>query len=461
MLDKQAPLTVVLNEQNLNNFSHYVHGLTGLLAQRNPAGVFHWTLQDGLHSLRGMSDGNDMLSAQAYSPYGEPMYNDLPTEFGFTGEQTDSANDLVYLRARYMNPKLGVFGSLDPFEGLPQFPLTMNGYGWVEGNVANRRDITGRQSCPGEASVYVQQACTDFIQALASLGNTQYWDPITSSMSNGMVSIPTLETTLESLTGTQLLAYNSGELNSAVDCSAVADVSQPGQTTTTEFIKRSMLNWSTSLIYTADYLSRFGVTNDKAISWMKGDTVEFLSNRPNITTPYSGYVELDPLNRVINLGGAVSISTSVHEQGHDFDRFYGLRASAPLKGLYIDRYTRMPTYTSTQGTPQAVQNSNGLSSRAGLDDTQQEIWADMYMTTVGEGNNFLSGPNGETPVGWNYNYARDAKFKRAYTILTTNALLNGSHRFPPVNATQEENLAWVTWVARLAFNNPGNPGGDY
>lgn len=42
--------------------------------------------------------------------------------FGFTGEMTDT-NDgsigtkLLYLRARYYNPALGVFPSLDPFEG--------------------------------------------------------------------------------------------------------------------------------------------------------------------------------------------------------------------------------------------------------------------------------------------------------------------------------------------------------
>jgi len=74
------------------------------------------------------------------------MYNDLPTEFGFTGEQTDSANDLVYLRARVMNPKLGIFGSLDPFEGDESEPLTMKGYGWVEGNTPNLTDATGRST---------------------------------------------------------------------------------------------------------------------------------------------------------------------------------------------------------------------------------------------------------------------------------------------------------------------------
>ncbi|MBL8161402.1 MAG: hypothetical protein JNJ61_05400 [Anaerolineae bacterium] len=39
------------------------------------------------------------------------------TPYGFTGELTDS-NGLVYLRARYYSPALGVFASQDPFEGI-------------------------------------------------------------------------------------------------------------------------------------------------------------------------------------------------------------------------------------------------------------------------------------------------------------------------------------------------------
>jgi len=105
-----------------------------------------WMLQDGLQSVRAISDGTNVLSAQAYSPYGEPMYNDLPTEFGFTGEQIDSANDVVYLRARVMNPKLGVFGSLDPLEGQNQMVGSLNRYNWVRGNVVNLRDANGM--CP-------------------------------------------------------------------------------------------------------------------------------------------------------------------------------------------------------------------------------------------------------------------------------------------------------------------------
>jgi len=159
MLDKQAPLTVVLNEQNLSNYVRYVHGLTGLLAQQNPAGVFQWTLQDGLQSLRGMSDGNDMLSAQAYSPYGEPMFTDMPTEFGFTGEQTDPLNDLVYLRARYLNPKLGIFSSQDTYEGNINSP-EFNIYNYVGGNPINRNDPTGHCFNNPNSTLNQQSECS-------------------------------------------------------------------------------------------------------------------------------------------------------------------------------------------------------------------------------------------------------------------------------------------------------------
>jgi len=73
----------------------------------------------------------------------------MPTEFGFTGEQTDSANDLVYLRARYLNPKLGVFGSLDPLEGQNNVVGSLNRYNWVRGNVVNLRDASGMSPCGG------------------------------------------------------------------------------------------------------------------------------------------------------------------------------------------------------------------------------------------------------------------------------------------------------------------------
>jgi RHS repeat-associated protein len=59
------------------------------------------------------------------------MYNPTGTQqtmFGFTGEITDVTGQ-VYLRARYYNPTLGIFPSLDPLEGDMSLPMALNRYG--------------------------------------------------------------------------------------------------------------------------------------------------------------------------------------------------------------------------------------------------------------------------------------------------------------------------------------------
>jgi RHS repeat-associated protein len=53
------------------------------------------------------------------------------------------ANALLYLRARYYRPALGVFPSLDPVEGNVQQPMSLNRYEYVQGNVINQVDPSG------------------------------------------------------------------------------------------------------------------------------------------------------------------------------------------------------------------------------------------------------------------------------------------------------------------------------
>jgi RHS repeat-associated protein len=57
---------------------------------------------------------------------------------------------MLHLRARNYFPNLGTFLSLDPFEGTRSRPLSLNGYSYVEGNVPNWTDPTGKNPyCPG------------------------------------------------------------------------------------------------------------------------------------------------------------------------------------------------------------------------------------------------------------------------------------------------------------------------
>ncbi|QPC82469.1 RHS repeat-associated core domain-containing protein [Phototrophicus methaneseepsis] len=102
-------------------------------------------LQDGLGSIRAEVDASaDVLTSQSYAPYGLPfnISGNFTSPFGFTGEQVDS-NGLNYNRARYYNPMIGTFTALDPFEGIQNRPMSLNGYSWVEGNPINLTDAIG------------------------------------------------------------------------------------------------------------------------------------------------------------------------------------------------------------------------------------------------------------------------------------------------------------------------------
>src|SRR5690606_10286601 len=96
-------------------------------------------------SVRGLVDVNNaVIESRGYDPIGNLISGSMAqSPIGFTGEFTK--DDLVYLRARYMNPNLGTFLSLDPFEGVQNRPMSLNGYSWVEGNVPNMVDPSGNQ----------------------------------------------------------------------------------------------------------------------------------------------------------------------------------------------------------------------------------------------------------------------------------------------------------------------------
>jgi RHS repeat-associated protein len=147
LLDVQPGLAVVLSATTGADTARYVHGPRGIDAQQDNAGAWRWMVQDGLGSVRGVADSTlTLLESRQYAPYGETygVASTSQTAYGFTGEPTD-ANELVYLRARYLNPALGVFASLDPWEGMAQRPMSLNGNSWVEGNVVNLTDPSGRQ----------------------------------------------------------------------------------------------------------------------------------------------------------------------------------------------------------------------------------------------------------------------------------------------------------------------------
>jgi RHS repeat-associated protein len=113
--------------------------------QKDSANNWEHMLTDGLGSVRGVVDTNaNVLWSVNLDGYGNPFstVGTAQTNYGFTGEY-GLPGGLLHLRARNYQPGLGVFTALDPFEGMMGRAMLLNGYGWVEGNVASAVDPTG------------------------------------------------------------------------------------------------------------------------------------------------------------------------------------------------------------------------------------------------------------------------------------------------------------------------------
>ena len=105
------------------------------------------------------------LLAQSFDPYGNPYVHSVDgvTCWGFTGEQTD-ANELVFLRARYYQPRVGRFLTKDPWPGNLTKLLTLNRWSYVEGNPINLVDPSG----------YLTEADEDEADGILEVLNSRY-----------------------------------------------------------------------------------------------------------------------------------------------------------------------------------------------------------------------------------------------------------------------------------------------
>ena len=148
-LDLAAPLVQVLMMQDASGKTAYLYGVTRIGEQQPSGWAYH--LSDALGSVRQLvDDAAQVTLARGYMPYGEELWSlgDGSSAYGYTGEDWNVTTQLVFLRARYMQPGPGVFLSRDAWEGDTLRPLTFNGWLYVDGNPINLSDPTGHWPCP-------------------------------------------------------------------------------------------------------------------------------------------------------------------------------------------------------------------------------------------------------------------------------------------------------------------------
>ena len=115
--------------------------------ENNAVQTYH---QDALGSTAVISNRDGSLTARyQYDAFGNVQTETGQAEsndFTYTGHERDQASGLIYAKARYYDPQLGLFLSRDPFEGYDNTPLSLHRYLYAYQNPMKYVDPDGREA---------------------------------------------------------------------------------------------------------------------------------------------------------------------------------------------------------------------------------------------------------------------------------------------------------------------------
>jgi len=133
LVDTSGGLSQVVAEYDdtgqVNAF--YVRGDQLLALGRPGAGETRYFHGDGVGSIRLLTDETGTITDRyAYTAFGVELEHtgSDPQPYRFAGEPFDPNNGFYYHRARWMDPSVGRFVSMDPFEGFLTEPATLHRY---------------------------------------------------------------------------------------------------------------------------------------------------------------------------------------------------------------------------------------------------------------------------------------------------------------------------------------------
>jgi RHS repeat-associated protein len=139
----------------------YVHAAGRLLAAQTPTGVRHYHL-DHLGTPRLITNAaGQQVAFHTYFPFGEELTYPIQDSerLKFTGHERDlnytfdTADDLDYMHARFYNPLLARFLSVDPILGSRAAPQSWNRYAYVMNRALIAVDPDGLEEEPA-AHIY-------------------------------------------------------------------------------------------------------------------------------------------------------------------------------------------------------------------------------------------------------------------------------------------------------------------
>jgi RHS repeat-associated protein len=133
----------LLEHRNGELIKYYFAGPM-LVARQDGSGV-RWYHQDHLGSVKLITDESGQEVARyGYTPFGAQIAaSGVDDEQGFAGHQKEGETGIIYMNARYYDPRLGRFLSADTIVPDPANPQALNRYAYVYNNPISNIDPSG------------------------------------------------------------------------------------------------------------------------------------------------------------------------------------------------------------------------------------------------------------------------------------------------------------------------------
>ncbi len=149
LVDTMGGLSQVLAETDGSGVveAYFVRAGGQLLAVRRGTTDARYYLADGLGSVRGLADMvGSTTDTRGYTAFGESLTHTGadPQPYAFAGEAFEAVSGLAYHRARWMDPRAGMFASMDPAEGDRELPTSLHNQLYAGANPVNYLDSAGR-----------------------------------------------------------------------------------------------------------------------------------------------------------------------------------------------------------------------------------------------------------------------------------------------------------------------------
>ena len=172
LLDVNGSLTYVLAELDYNGKEKCYYTRADELISQERNGKISYYVYDGHGSVRALTDDDgDVTDRYVFDAFGNLIssYGSTKNDFLFAGEQFDPVTGLYYLRARYMNPSVGTFISMDTYEGSIDDPVSLHKYLYADANPVTNIDPSGYSTVESEVT---EKILVVVIFALPTVGSS-------------------------------------------------------------------------------------------------------------------------------------------------------------------------------------------------------------------------------------------------------------------------------------------------